>query len=103
MSLEKAIEQIIRAGQARGEFDDLRGKGKPLDLTEYFSTPEDVRMGFSILKANDFVPEEVELMKEIANLRETLSTSPEDDAVRKELRDKTLTLSLLLEKRKRKS
>ncbi len=103
MSLEKAIEQIIREGMARGGFDDLKGKGKPLDLTDYFNTPEDVRMGFSILKANDFVPEEVELMKDIANLRETLSTSDEDDAVRKELRDKTLALSLLLEKRKRKS
>lgn len=91
---------------ARGEFDDLKGKGKPLDLDVYFNTPEDVRMGFSILKANDFVPEEVVLMKELSDLREKIrSTSniSELEIPRKELRDKTLTLSLLLEKNKRKS
>ena len=52
MSIESAIEQIIKEGMARGEFDNLKGKGKPLNLDDYFNTPEDVRMGFSILKSN---------------------------------------------------
>ena len=106
MSIEKAIEQIIREGMARGEFDNLKGKGKPLNLDDYFNTPEDVRMGFSILKSNDFVPEEVERLKEIAELRERLrtATDPEEkQALEKSLRDKTLALSLILEKNKRKS
>ena len=106
MSIEKAIEQIIRDGMARGEFDNLKGKGKPLNLDDYFNTPEDVRMGFSILKSNDFVPEEVERLKEIAELREKLKTvsDPEEkQALEKTLRDKTLALSLILEKNKRKS
>ena len=106
MSIETAIEQIIRDGMARGEFDNLKGKGKPLNLDDYFNTPEDVRMGFSILKSNDFVPEEVERLKEIAELREKLKTvsDPEEkQALEKSLRDKTLALSLILEKNKRKS
>ena len=106
MSIEKAIEQTIRDGMARGEFDNLKGKGKPLNLDDYFNTPEDVRMGFSILKSNDFVPEEVERLKEIAELREKLKTvsGPEEkQALEKSLRDKTLALSLILEKNKRKS
>ena len=106
MSIEKAIEQIIREGMARGEFDNLKGKGKPLNLDDYFNTPEDVRMGFSILKSNDFVPEEVERLKEIAELRERFKTTtdPEEkQALEKTLRDKTLALSLILEKNKRKS
>ena len=105
MSIEKAIEQIIREGMARGDFDNLKGKGKPLNLDDYFNTPEDVRMGFSILKSNDFVPEEVERLKEIAEVREKLKTAtdPEEkQALEKSLRDKTLALSLILEKNKRK-
>lgn len=106
MSIESAIEQIIRDGLARGEFDNLKGKGKPLNLDDYFNTPEDVRMGFSILKANDFVPEEVERLKEIAALREEIQTSTDENKaleLKKELRDKSLALSLILEKNKQKS
>jgi len=106
MSIESAIEQIIREGILRGEFDNLKGKGKPLNLDDYFNAPEDVRMGFSMLKSNDFVPEEVERLKEIAELREKLKTAsgPEEkEILDKELRDKTLALSLILEKNKRKS
>src|SRR5688572_22975058 len=106
MSIESAIEQIIREGMARGEFDNLKGKGKPLNLDDYFNTPEDVRMGYSVLKANDFVPEEVERLKEIAAIREKLQAITDPDEKRlldKQLSDKTLALSLILEKNKRKS
>ena len=105
MSIESAIEQIIREGMARGDFDNLKGKGRPLNLDDYFNTPEDVRMGFSILKSNDFVPEEVERLKEIAEIREKLHTAQDADAkstLEKILRDKTLELSLILERNKRK-
>jgi hypothetical protein len=103
MSIESAIEQIIREGIARGEFENLKGKGKPLNLDDYFNTPEDVRMGYSVLKANDFVPEEVERLKEIAAIREKLQAvtgSEERLALDKQLRDKTVALSLILEKNK---
>ena len=63
-------------------------------------------MGFSILKSGDFVPEEVERLKEIAELREKLKTAidPEEkETLEKGLRNKTLALSLILEKNKRKS
>jgi len=106
MSIESAIEQMIREAMARGDFDNLKGKGKPLNLDDYFNTPEDVRMGFSILKANDFMPEEVERMKELADLRERVKTAKNAEEVllmEKQIRDKTLALSLILEKNKRKS
>jgi hypothetical protein len=105
MSIESAIEQIIREGMARGEFDNLKGSGKPLNLDDYFNTPEDVRMGFSILKSNDFVPEEVERLKEIAEIREKLRAvfnEEEKRGLEKILRDRTLELSLMLERNKRK-
>lgn len=56
MSIESSIENMIKEAIARGEFDNLSGSGKPLDLDAYFNTPEDLRMAFSMLKSNDFVP-----------------------------------------------
>ena len=105
MSIESAIEQKIKEAMARGEFDNLAGKGKPLDLEAYFNTPEDLRMAFSMLKSNDFVPEEVEIFKEIADLTEKLKTCADDretSVLAKKLNERKLTLSILLDKRRRK-
>ena len=61
MSLKKSIEEKIRQAIANGEFDNLAGAGKPLNFDDYFNTLEDVRMGYSVLKSNNFAPEEVKL------------------------------------------
>lgn len=105
MSIEKSIEEKIQHGIAAGEFDNLKGAGKPLNLDDYFTTPEDVRMGFSILKSNDFVPEEVEILKEISRLREKIKscTEPEEkQKLVKTLNEKSLALTILMERMKRK-
>src|SRR5215213_3369582 len=104
MSIESAIEKQIKEAMARGEFDNLAGKGKPLDLEAYFNTPEDLRMAYSILKSNDFVPEEVELMKEISSLKARLADAVgESDAaaLREKINERSLALSLLLDRRRR--
>lgn len=104
MSIESAIEERIREAIARGEFDGLPGRGKPLDLDAYFNTPEDLRMAYSILKSNNFVPEEVELMHEIAALQEEINAAGDEAAkaaATKRLHERRLALSLLLDKRRR--
>ena len=104
MSIESAIEEKIREAMERGEFENLRGKGKPLDLDAYFNTPEDLRMAYSILKSNEFVPEEVELFKEIAELREKLNAAvDETEKVRltSKLNERQLALRLILDRRRR--
>jgi hypothetical protein len=105
MSIEKFVDKQIEQAINRGEFDNLKGTGKPLDLDAYFATPEDVRLGYSILKSNDFVPEEVERLKEMAELKHKLEGSTDDaerERVRKLLRERSLELSLILERNKRK-
>ena len=105
MSIESAIEEKIKQAIARVEFDNLAGQGKPLDLDAYFNTPEDVRMGYSILKSNDFVPEEIEMLREIGNLRTLLKDSgneAERDVLSKKLNEKSLALTLVFERNKRK-
>lgn len=104
MSLESAIEARIREAMERGEFDNLPGRGKPIDLDAYFNTPEDLRMAFSILKSNDFVPEEVEIMREIQTLKDRIKTTQnvaERETLIKTLHEKSLGLSLMIENRNR--
>jgi hypothetical protein len=100
MFSEKLIEEIIREAMERGEFDDLPGKGKPLDLDAYFATPEDVRLGYSVLKSAGCAPVEVELQKEIESLKARLDVSDDErerQSLRKEIEGKTLKLNLLID------
>ena len=55
--VSKNVDEKIKEAIARGEFDNLPGRGKPLDLDAYFATPEHLRMGYSILKNADIIPE----------------------------------------------
>lgn len=105
MSLEKIIEEKIQKAIANGEFDNLEGAGKPLNLDDYFATPEDVRVGHSLLKSNKFVPQEVDLMKEISELKEkTKNCVNENEKAKlsKLLNERTLALTIILERNKRK-
>jgi len=104
MSFDKIVESIIQEAMQRGEFENLPGQGKPLDLTEYFNMPEDVRVAQSMLKNAGMVPVEIELLQEIAALKEkALSGESELDRekYRNILEEKQLQFSLILERRKR--
>ena len=103
MSLGKFIEEQIRNAVEAGEFDNLKGAGSPINLDDYFSTPEDMRMGYSVLKSSKFVPEEVERLKEIGELKEKVKNSPESaekTKLNKILQEKQLAFTLLMERNK---
>lgn len=103
MSIEKFIDDQIKKAMDAGEFDNLPGKGKPIDLTAYFETPEDLRLAYSILKSNNFVPEEVEMLKEIEELKKRLESSSGEthQRLKKEISSKTYAFNMLIEKRRR--
>ena len=106
MSLGKFIEDQIRKAIEAGEFDNLEGAGKPLDLDSYFATPEDLRMGYSVLKSNKFVPLEVDMLKEIGELKEKVKAC-EDETEKKKLsrilQEKTLGLTMLMERHRQRT
>lgn len=105
MSLENVLEEQIRRAIEEGKFSNLKGAGKPLNLDDYFATPEDIRAGYTLLKNNDFVPPEIELLKEIGVLREKIKNSTAEDerkVLNKNLNEKSLALTLILERNKRK-
>ena len=105
MSLEKALEEQIQRAISEGKFDNLKGAGKPLNLDDYYATPEDIRVGYTMLKDNDFVPPEIELLKEIGILREKIKSATDEHekkALTKSLNEKSLALTMILERNKRK-
>jgi len=104
MSFEETVEAQIREAQARGDFDNLPGKGKLIDLTDYFNTPEEVRVAQSLLKNAGMVPVEIELLQEIAVLKDSLNSTIADvekAKLQKLLKEKQLQFDILLEKRRR--
>ncbi len=104
MNFDKAVESIIKEAMQRGEFDDLPGKGKPIDLTAYFDTLEEVRAAYSLLKNAGMAPREVELLKEIAKLRKVESALVEEkkrSEIRKQIEQKQIEFSLIMERNHR--
>lgn len=104
MASEKLIEKMIREAMERGEFDNLEGKGKPVDLSTYFAAPEDQRIGHKLLKDANIIPEELELLRETENLKAELvrcSTEEEKRKVRKTIDERLLKYNLLKERRQR--
>jgi hypothetical protein len=69
----KIVEQRIREAQKKGEFENLEGSGKPLDLTADQSVAEELRLAYKILKNADCLPPEIELKKEIRQTEELLA------------------------------
>jgi hypothetical protein len=80
--LNKLVEERIQKAQEEGVFDNLPGKGKPLQLDDDSCVPEDLRLAYKILKNSNCLPIEMELRKEIFSLRQLL-----DAAIDPEIRD----------------
>ncbi|RPI91994.1 MAG: DUF1992 domain-containing protein [Chloroflexi bacterium] len=104
MSFDRIVEALIQEAMERGEFDNLPGQGMPIDLTEYFETPEEVRLANSVLKSAGMTPREVDLLKEIAELKQLLAAVLDEKkkhAINKQIRQKQIEFSLMLERQKR--
>lgn len=100
--VEDHIGRHLAESEKTGELRAAASFGKPLNYGDgYFETPEELRMGFKILKDGGYVPPEVELMQEIETLRRKLEAEP--DAVnahsqRLRLADLRQKLAMQLEK-----
>ncbi|MDY7033194.1 MAG: DUF1992 domain-containing protein [Thermodesulfobacteriota bacterium] len=99
--LRRIAEERIRTAIERGEFDNLQNKGKPLDLREDTSIPEEIRIAYKVLKNAGYVPPEIELKKEIVSLKELIDTIDNDEERLKkihQLNAKLLRLNTMLKR-----
>lgn len=72
-AIERIAEQRIREAQERGEFKNLSGAGRVLDLDDDVGVPPELRVAYRILKNSGFVPPEIELRRDIANAESLLA------------------------------
>jgi hypothetical protein len=69
----KIVEERILKAQKKGEFENLMGSGKPLNFSENWCVPEELRLAYKILKNADCLPPEIELKKEIKQTEDLLA------------------------------
>ncbi len=94
----RIAEEKIREAQRAGAFDDLPGKGKPLILEDTSWVPEDLRIGYHILKNAHVLPPEAELRKDIHTLEDLLKHVEDEGerrALAKSIQSKIIRLDLL--------
>ena len=94
----RIAEERILDAQRAGVFDDLPGKGKPLNLEDMSWVPEDLRIGYHILKNAHVLPPEAELMKDIHSLEDLLKHVEDEGqrrALAKSIQFKMIRLDLL--------
>lgn len=70
---ERIVEERIKKAQYNGQFDNLPGAGRPLDLTDDQHIPDDLRLAYKILKNANCLPPEIELKKEIQTTHDLLA------------------------------
>ncbi|HEY1079313.1 MAG TPA: DnaJ family domain-containing protein, partial [Bdellovibrio sp.] len=101
------IEQKIQEAMAKGEFDNLPGAGKPMDLEDDAHVPQELRMSFRVLKNAGFLPPELVLHQEVQELRDKLSANKDlpfeqYQALKKKLVQKECELNMAFERIHRK-
>lgn len=74
---EQIVEERIKKAQRQGEFNNLPGAGKPLNLVSDQHIPEDLRLPYKILKNADCLPEEIALNKEIQRTEDLIAAMPD--------------------------
>jgi len=69
----RLAEERIQEAMAQGAFDNLPGKGKPLDLRENPYVPQELRLAYKLLKDANFAPDWIELDRDVRAAREELN------------------------------
>lgn len=69
---QRVVEERILEAQRAGAFDNLAGKGKPLQFDDESWVPEELRIAYHVLKNAHVLPPEAELLKEIRSLEDLL-------------------------------
>jgi hypothetical protein len=71
--LDEIAEARIAEAVERGDFDNLPGAGKPVNLDDDVLVPEELRVAYRVLKNAGYVPQEIELRKEIDSVEALLA------------------------------
>jgi hypothetical protein len=96
-------EQKIKKAYEDGEFDHLPGFGRPLNLEDDSSIPEELRMANRIMKNAGFSTEENALRQEMLRIEDMIRDCEdqlEKEGLKKNLNEKLLKFNGLMSKRR---
>ncbi len=102
LGIEKIIDDWV--GRPEAGKENLPGRGKPLDLDDYFRAPPDRRVGQSILKSAGFVTEEIELLNDIGRIRAQLGEPTDANRrieLKRRLQEQQVRLNIQLERNRK--
>lgn len=97
--LDQIAEARIQEAIERGELRDLPGEGKPLQLENDSTIPEELRVAYRLLKNAGFLPPELQLRKELREAEQLLQQLPESERSRARARLELLQLRLAASRR----
>ncbi|TKI03283.1 DUF1992 domain-containing protein [Martelella alba] len=94
--VDEWAERHIQQAQQNGDFDDLPGYGKPLQLDDDSAVPEDLRAGYRLLKNAGYLPQELQDRKDALQLADMLRSLDRDSGVYAETSSRFRLLELKL-------
>src|SRR3954465_6587754 len=92
---QKIAENKIREAMEEGLFKEIPGKGKPFTFEDDSMVPEDLRQCHKILKNAHCLPPELEIRRDIFNIRQMLESARDEEtrtALRRKLNSALLAL-----------
>jgi len=101
----RIAEDKIKEAIKNGEFDNLPGMGKPLNLKDDLpGMSADVKMGYRMLKNAGYISDQVDLRKELITLNDLISAATDDDEINRlqeKLTRKQLQFEKMMEQRRK--
>jgi hypothetical protein len=94
---QQIAENRIREAMEEGLFEQIPGKGKPFRFEDDSMVPEDLRQSHKILKNAHCLPAELELRKDIFNIRQMIESAVDEKtrmALQRKLNSATLALDM---------
>jgi hypothetical protein len=100
-AFSKIAERKIQEAMKAGEFNNLSGAGKPLCFDDETWITEDLRIAYRFLKNSGYIPQELEVRKEIFSLRDCIDSLDDDKERLRKLRELNFKIMKLNMLRKR--
>ncbi|MEH6905945.1 DnaJ family domain-containing protein [Neobacillus drentensis] len=101
----RIVEDKIKEAIKNGEFDNLPGMGKPLNLKDDLpGMSAEMKMGYRMLKNAGYISDQVELRKELVTLNDLISAATDDKEIERlseKLTCKQLQFEKVMEQRRK--
>jgi multidrug efflux pump subunit AcrA (membrane-fusion protein) len=101
-ALQRIAEARIEDAIERGEFEDLPGRGRPLDLEPMRGVPPELRAAYRLLRGAGVAPEEVRLRGALDEARRAARAATDTvaaEALRRRVAELELELALARKRR----